>query len=70
MFDDMLIRISCAIDTIFSRINCIFNKFRKEDADGANRIDVYDMNVNTFLSYLIKRTFCRTLKACNLKKIG
>ena len=70
MFVEMLIRISCSIVTNFLSIKCIFNNFRKEDADGANRIDVYDMNVNTFLSYLIKRTFCRTLKACNLKKIG
>ena len=43
-------------DNILST-NCIQSNYRKEDADEANRKDVNDMNVNTFLSYLIKRAF-------------
>ena len=69
MFIRNLIEIDYRIETIFLSTNCIRNNYRKEDADEANRKDVNDMNVNTFPSYLIKRTFCRSQKACNLKKI-
>ena len=70
MFISIFMEIKYLIDEILSRTGYTSDNYRKEDADEANRKDVYDMNVNTFTSYLIKRTVCRSLKACNLKKIG